>query len=114
VTDTARARMPPPFGASAGTATLEDSTMFVAIEHDIHDPAKFQQCAEKVFPLPDDLHVHFFLPSSDLRRATCLYEAPSIERVRDFVDGALADSATQYYFPVAEDHAMGLPQRQFG
>lgn len=86
--------------------------MFVAIEHDIHDPAKFQECAGQVFPLPADLHVHLFLPASDLSRATCLYETPSLERVRDFLDAGLGEASTQYYFPVAEEHAIGLPPRQ--
>lgn len=88
--------------------------MFVAIEHDIHDPAKFQECAQRIFPLPPDLHVHMFLPANDLRRATCLYEAPSLERVRDFVDAGLGESSTQYYFPVAGEHAIGLPEPRLG
>lgn len=41
--------------------------MFVAIEHDIHNAGKFQECAERVFPLPPGLHVHMFLPAADLR-----------------------------------------------
>lgn len=86
--------------------------MFIAIEHDIHDPQKFQACAEEVFPLPEDLHVHQFFPAHDLSRAACLYEAPSIDRLRDHIDGKLGDASTQRYFPVAEDEAIGLPQHQ--
>jgi hypothetical protein len=65
-----------------------------------------------VFPLPPGLHVHLFLPATDLSRATCVYEAASVEQVRDFVDTALGDSSTQSYFPIAEEHAIGLPKRQ--
>lgn len=86
--------------------------MFIAIEHDIHDPAKFQECAGQIFPLPQDLCVHLFLPAGDLSRATCLYEAPSLERVRDFLDARLGEASTQYYFGVAEEHAIGLPAHQ--
>jgi hypothetical protein len=85
--------------------------MFIAIEHDIHDPAKFQECAQQVFPLPDGLHVHHFLPAADLSRAACLYEAPNVERLRDYLDAALGDASTQRYFPVAEPHAIGLPPK---
>jgi hypothetical protein len=88
--------------------------MFITIEHDIHDPAKFQQRAEQAFPLPAGLEVHMFLPAEDLSRATCLYEAPSLDRVRDFVDGLLGDSSTQRYVPIAEAHAMGLPAKKLG
>lgn len=83
--------------------------MFIAIEHDIHDPAKFQRCAEQVFPLPEGLHVHQFLPATDLSRAACLYEATSIEQLRDYLDAALADASTQRYFPIASENAIGLP-----
>ncbi len=83
--------------------------MFIAIEHDIHDPQRFQQCAEQVFPLPDGLHLHQFLPATDLRKAACLYEAPSVERLQSFLDDALSDASTQRYFPVAESDAIGLP-----
>lgn len=86
--------------------------MFVAIEHDIQDAMKFRQRAEKAFPLPDGLHVHLFLPASDLSHATCLYEASSVDQVRDFVDGLLGDSSRNRYFGIAEEHAVGLPRRQ--
>ncbi len=83
--------------------------MFIAIEHEIHDPEQFQQCAEQVFPLPEGLHVHQFLPATDLSKAACLYEAPSVERLRSYLDAALGDASTQRYFPVAEGQAIGLP-----
>ena len=86
--------------------------MFIAIEHEIHDPDAFSERVEEAFPLPDDLHVHNFLPASDLSRALCLYEAPSVERVKDFVERTLGDASTQRYYPVAEEVAIGLPARQ--
>lgn len=86
--------------------------MFVAIEHDIHDARRFSERAEGAMPPPQGLHVHFFLPSRDGRRAICLYEADAIEPVREFVDGVLGDSSTQRYVPVAEEAAFGLPVKQ--
>jgi hypothetical protein len=86
--------------------------MYVIIQHQIHDPQSFQACAEKAFPLPEDLTVHFFLPARDFSHATCLYEAPSLERVRDFVDGLLGACCTNTYHAVAAEHAMGLPETQ--
>ncbi|AGA34691.1 hypothetical protein TVNIR_3054 [Thioalkalivibrio nitratireducens DSM 14787] len=83
--------------------------MFVTIEHEIHDAARFQPCAEQVFPLPEGLQVHLFLPATDLSRAVGLYEAPSLERLRDHLDPTLGDASTQRYFPVAEERAIGLP-----
>ncbi len=83
--------------------------MFIAIEHDIHDPEKFQQCADEVFPLPDGLHVHQFFPASDMSRAVCLYEASSVDQLSQYLDGTLGESSTQRYFPINTKHAIGLP-----
>jgi hypothetical protein len=48
-----------------------------------------------------------------MSQAVCLYEAPSVERVQDYLDEALGDSSTQYYFPVAADQGIGVPERAF-
>jgi hypothetical protein len=85
--------------------------MFIAIQHQIHDPKKFQKCADAVFPLPEHLHVHQFLPSADMKHAACLYEAPSIDQLSEYLDNKLGDASTQTYFAVLSEHAMGLPER---
>jgi len=83
--------------------------MLIAIEHDINDPETFQQCAEKVFPLPDGFHVHQFFPAMDMSRAVCLYEASSIDQLSEYLDNKLGESSSQHYFPVLEEKAIGLP-----
>lgn len=92
------------------TNKKEVKIMFIAIEHEIHDPELFQECAEDVFPLPEDLHVHQFFPAKDMSRATCLYEAPSVEQLSNYLDGKLRQASTQQYFPVNEEPAIGLPE----
>jgi hypothetical protein len=84
--------------------------MFIAIQHEINDAEKFQKCAMKVFPLPEHQHVHQFYPATDMKEAVCLYEAPSIDQLSEYLDGKLSDASTQHYFPVMTDHAMGLPE----
>lgn len=86
--------------------------MFIVIEHEIHDVGKFQECAEGVFPLPESLRVHQFLPASDMSRAACLYETSSVPALRDYIENKLGDASTQRYFSVAENGAIGLPERQ--
>lgn len=88
--------------------------MFIAIEHNIHDPEKFQQSAEKVFPLPDGLYVHHFFPATDLSRAVCLYEASSVDQLSKYLDEKLGESSTQHYFPVLGEPAIGLPESTTG
>jgi hypothetical protein len=84
--------------------------MFIAIQHEINDPKKFQKCAEEVFPLPDNLHVHHFFPAADMKEAICLYEAPSIDHLKNYLDEKLSDASTQHYFPVMTEPAIGLPK----
>lgn len=84
--------------------------MFIAIQHEIHNPEKFQKCAEEVFPLPEHLHVHQFYPAIDMKKAVCLYEAPSIDQLSEYLDSKLGDASTQHYFPVMSEPAMGLPE----
>ncbi|MEX0721547.1 MAG: hypothetical protein WD059_12825 [Balneolaceae bacterium] len=84
--------------------------MFIAIEHDIHNPNKFQECADEVFPLPEGLQVHQFFPATDMSRAICLYEAPSIGQLSKYLDDKLGESSTQYYFPIDQEHSIGLPE----
>lgn len=86
--------------------------MFIAIQHQIHDPKKFQKCAENVFPLPEHLKVCQFFPSTDMKKAVCLYEAPSIEELSQYLDGKLNGASTQSYFPIMTEHAIGLPENQ--
>ncbi len=84
--------------------------MFIAIEHDIHDPEQFQKCAEEVFPLPGELHVHHFFPATDLSKAVCLYESSSVDQLSEYLDEKLGASSTQHYFPVLSEPAIGLPE----
>lgn len=83
--------------------------MFIAIEHNIQNPEEFQKCAEDVFPLPAELHVHHFFPAEDMSRAVCLYEAPSVDELSKYIDGKLGEASTQKYFPVNPEPAIGLP-----
>jgi hypothetical protein len=84
--------------------------MYIVIQHDIQDPQLFQNCAEAVFPLPDHLQLHHFLPSADMKKAVCLYEAPSVENLSTYLDAKLNPASKQFYFPVLTEHAMGLPK----
>lgn len=84
--------------------------MFIAIQHEIHDAEKFQHRAKEVFPLPEHLKVHQFYPATDMKKAVCLYEAPSIDQLSEYLNGKLSDASTQHYFPVMTEHAMGLPE----
>jgi hypothetical protein len=88
--------------------------MFIMIDHQIRNPLRFQERVEASPPIPGGLHLHMFLPADDMSRATCLYEAVSLDSVRDFVDGVLGDAAVNSYVPIAAEQAMGLPAQRVG
>lgn len=86
--------------------------MFVAIHHEIHDQGLFKEKVNQMAPPPESLRRHQFFTATDLTRAACLWEAPSVEELRDYIDPSLLPASTQTYFPVYEARAVGLPERQ--
>jgi hypothetical protein len=86
--------------------------MFVAIFHDIHDPELFKQKVNQMSPPPETFVRHHFLTAIDLSGATCLWDVPSVDALRDYVDPQLEPASTQTYLEVNEERAVGLPERQ--
>ncbi|HEY5648006.1 MAG TPA: hypothetical protein VIU33_00800 [Nitrospiria bacterium] len=85
--------------------------MYIAIQHTITDPEKWQ-IAVKSFPskLTKDLKPHTYSPSTDGKRANCLWEADSVEAVKSFVEREFGHCSQNEYYEVDGQSAMGLPQ----
>lgn len=86
--------------------------MFVSIHHQIHDETLWKEKVNAMAPPPVSLRRHQFLTATDLTEAACLWEAPSIDELRSYIDPALEPASTQRYFEVFEQRAVGLPARQ--
>lgn len=86
--------------------------MFVGIYHDIHDQDLFKEKVNSMAPPPDGLHRHQFLAAIELTRAACVWESPSMDLLRTYIDGSLEPASTQTYFAINEERAVGLPERQ--
>jgi hypothetical protein len=86
--------------------------MFVAIHHEIHDRDLFKEKVNSMAPPPESCRRHQFLTATDLTRAACLWEAPTVDEIRNYIDPSLEPASTQTYFPVNEERAVGLPQSQ--
>jgi hypothetical protein len=56
------------------------------------------------------VQVREFYPSRDGADVFCLWEASSLEEVRDYVDATLGDSSQNAYFEVDGEVARGLPE----
>jgi hypothetical protein len=86
--------------------------MFVAICHEIHDPQLWKEKVNQMALPPQSLRRHQFFTATDLTKAACLWEAPSVDELRDYIDPSLEPASTQVYFPVYEERAVGLPASQ--
>lgn len=89
--------------------------MFVAINHTISDPKKWEESTSKIGAmveggkLPKGLKALFFLPSTDGRKADCVWEVDSLENLKRFLDPLTLPAAKNEYFQINAEHAFGLP-----
>jgi hypothetical protein len=86
--------------------------MHVAVQHRITDPEKFfSMDAEEVGGGgPPGVQGLQFFPSRDRSVAACLWEADSIDTLRDYLDPATEGASENTYFEVDSELAMGLPE----
>lgn len=87
--------------------------MYVAVHHTINDPASFHTRGMRLRETgADGLAALQFLPDGSGDRAACLWQGPSLDAVRQHIDGCLGDASDQEYFAVSEERAFGLPATQ--
>ena len=87
--------------------------MYVAVVHNVKDPQALLSRGEGLGDpsnAPAGVIPRQFCPSKDLSAATCVWEADSMDTVRDYVDGTLGDSSEQSYFEINTEFAQGLPE----
>jgi hypothetical protein len=82
--------------------------MFVSVIHRISDPDRFFEMARSVV-IPHDLRLPQTISTVDRSTTVCLWEAPSVQRVRDFLEPLLAGIASNEYAEVDPGVSLGLP-----
>lgn len=83
--------------------------MYIVVQHQIRDPETAWAIAgEALADLPAHLKLHHSLPNADGTAAVCLWEADSVEAVRDLLEPAIGHVSQNSYFAVGEQ-AIGLP-----
>lgn len=87
--------------------------MFVLVHHNIHQPDTFWPGAlAGLGDMPSDLTLHQCLAAEDGTRATCLWEAPSIDKVNAFIDRISGgDVVTNEYRTAENRDGIGVPKR---
>jgi hypothetical protein len=88
---------------------VRERPMKIGVIHRISDPETAQSRGQTLFEEHEGVQLLQFCPSQDFREATCIWEASSVDTVRDLVDPTLGDASDQTYFAVATEQAVGLP-----
>jgi len=84
--------------------------MFVSVIHRISDPDGFSEMVSaNAGKEPSDLRLPQFIASEDRRTMVCLWEAPSVERVKDFLEPLSHGLCTNEYAAVDLAASRGLP-----
>jgi hypothetical protein len=76
--------------------------------HTISDPEKFWAGAQDM-EIPSGLTLHSVVGNQDGTKAVCVWEADSVDSIRNFVDPATEGISTNEYFQANEQNSMGLP-----
>jgi hypothetical protein len=82
--------------------------MYAIAIHSISDPEKFWAGAAEL-QVPAGTTLHSVLPNKEGTRAVCVWEADSLDTVRDFVDPATQGISDNEYFEANKQNAVGLP-----
>jgi hypothetical protein len=82
--------------------------MHVVAIHSISDPDKFWSAADES-ELPEGVALHSAFPNDDGSRAVCLWEADSLDAVREIVESTVGDVSNNEFFEVNASNAQGLP-----
>ena len=84
--------------------------MFVVVQHTVKDPASFWGLAQQGVPnLPPHLKLHHCFPASDGTRAVCVWEADSVQAVKEFFRGELDRASSNEFYPVENKEGVALP-----
>ncbi len=84
--------------------------MFVSVIHRVSDPDAFwASVASAAQEIPTDLNLPQYVTSNDRLTTICLWEAPSVEKVRDFLEPRIGRVSKNEYVPIDPKNSTGLP-----
>lgn len=86
--------------------------MYVITKHQIKDADAFFSISRVAAEgAPPDVYGRQFCPSRDGTEAVCLWEADSLEAVREYLDSLIGEASDNAYFEVDTRRAIGMPDR---
>jgi hypothetical protein len=85
--------------------------MYVLVQHSISDPAIFWNTADPRNNLPPNVKLHHTFPTPDGTRAVCIWEAESVDAVRNFLDPLFGKVTRNEYFTVENKEGVARPSK---
>jgi hypothetical protein len=95
---------------------IRTTNMQIGIYHTINDAQKWEKTKQSVMSkieggtLPAGLKPLLFVPGTNQKCTFCVWEADSIDAVKQFIDGESGTAARNEYFEVDTKNAMGLSE----
>jgi len=84
--------------------------MFVSVIHRIIDFDAFFAAASVIIDkIPEDLRLPQYTTATDHLTAVCLWEAPSADRVKEFLEPLIGKYSSNEYSEVDAEYSAGLP-----
>lgn len=85
--------------------------MFIAVKHTVTDPEKFFGDYAKQFlsTIPKEITLHNSYALEGGKEVICVWEADSIDRLRNFMDPQTKDIAKNEYAAVDSQRSLNLP-----
>jgi hypothetical protein len=85
--------------------------MYVLVQHTISEPGAFWNAADPRANLPPKLKLHHTFPTPDGARAVCIWEADSVNAVRDYLEPMIAKVSRNEYFAVENKEGFARPSK---
>jgi hypothetical protein len=84
--------------------------MYVLVQHTISDPSTFWNAADPT-SLSPKAKLHHTFPTPDGTRATCVWEADSVEALRNLLEPVVGKVSRNEYFAVENREGFAFPSR---
>jgi hypothetical protein len=84
--------------------------MYVVVQHTVSEPAVFWNTADPN-ALPPEIKLHHTFPTADGTRAVCIWEAESVDAVREFLEPLLGRVSRNEYFAVENRDGVSRPSQ---
>ena len=86
--------------------------MFVLVQHRARDRKRFWSTAEEALStIPENLKLHHSFAAKNGSRATCLWEADSVEAVRQYLEPLIGRFSTNRYAEAENREGIAMPSQ---